>query len=65
MHNSFHIPSLTDEAVIKMQAERRRDDKRHPEETTVHYHRYKQPCNDRCIVYKLDNKKAVPVKEEQ
>ena len=50
MHNAFIIPGVVDEATIKAQADRRRNDKRYPEATAVHHHRHTEPCNDRCYV---------------
>ena len=52
MHNAYIIPGVVDEATVKMQADRRRSDKRYPEATAIHHHRVDERCNDRCYTMK-------------
>jgi hypothetical protein len=59
-HQAYHLPGITDKAVLVLQAERRRDDKRHPEVTIVHDHAHFQSpggrpkkfqCTEACMIY--------------
>lgn len=50
MHDTYHNPSITDLAVLRAQAERRRDKQNEP--TVLHFHPYEHECNDQCEMYR-------------
>jgi hypothetical protein len=54
MHHAYVIPNVVDAAVVREQAARRLRDKYNPEESTVHYHRHGEHCDERCEVYTFD-----------
>jgi hypothetical protein len=44
MHHSWHSEGKTDLSVLRSNAERRRVDSYHPEETTIHIHPHGLSC---------------------
>ena len=45
VRHSYHHATLgTDLAVIRRQAHERQKDNRHPDPTTIHFHRHGEPC---------------------
>lgn len=50
-HQVYIITGVVDEATVKSQAERRAADKRYPERTMLHYHKYTERCNDKCGMF--------------
>ena len=55
MHHSYVIPDLVDAAKMREDAAKRLRDKRHPEETIVHYHKVGQSCTVQCEEYRFEN----------
>lgn len=54
MHHTYIIPGVVDGSVAHAQAQKRKFDKRHPESTVVHDHKYGSPCNDKCVTYQRE-----------
>lgn len=48
MHEAYVIPGVVDGAVVKAQAERRRDKEGKP--TRIHFHRHGEACNNKCYI---------------
>lgn len=54
MHETFIAPGIVDGAVAHAQAHKRANDKKMPEATIVHDHRYGEHCNSKCKEYKTE-----------
>lgn len=53
MHHYYAIAGI-DHAKMRDEAYKRLGDIRHPEESTVHYHRATEHCDERCESYTFD-----------
>lgn len=53
MHNTYVLPGVVDEAVVRKQAENRyREDH---ELTTIHHHRYLASCVEECYLWPVQS----------
>ena len=52
MHHSYVIKGI-DASKMREDASRRLRDRRHPEETVVHYHQVGEHCTEECEQYRF------------